>query len=175
MLLLSIACLIPACYGIGAFTWSRFGEAVLIYTAMMWCCECEVQLFSVMPSPILGMLAYISCWFVAFLFSGMIIGDDAVFWPLRALCYIFPQRYGLRSMIYLVFIDTEEYSGTEPCAPTTCLRGFWCPEDPVGISCWGSKGEDIVVNSSEACVLLSRKCTPPRASLKLQDAIQGLG
>jgi len=98
----------------------------------------------VTPHFVVGMLAFIATWFAAFLFCGLNVKDDNVMWPLRALCYLMPIRYGVKSIAYAEFAGTVfegavecTYSIDHMCYP----GGFYCPE--VG-PCFGITGEQIL-------------------------------
>jgi hypothetical protein len=39
---------------------------------------------------LLGMGAFLQCWFAAFLFNGFMIKADDIIWPLRAFVYMLP-------------------------------------------------------------------------------------
>ena len=62
----------------------------------------------------------------------------------------------MRSMLYAIMSESEDYAGAAYCTPdetlnagtaneTVCSpRGFYCPDDPYFISCFGVKGTDIL-------------------------------
>jgi len=107
--------------------------------------ELMAELFSLItPNFVVGMLTFIATWFAAFLFCGLNVKDAHVMWPLRALCYLLPLRYGTRSIAYeelegLIFNGAEEciYPTDQWCNP----EGFYCPN---GAPCWGITGEQIL-------------------------------
>ena len=70
--------------------------------------------------------------------------------------YITPLGYTMRSMLFAVMDVTPDYEGAEYCTPSEVLnagtvneticpeRGFYCPDDPYFISCFGVTGVQIL-------------------------------
>ena len=81
-----------------------------------------------------------------------------------------PLMWTLRTFCHAVFIDSPSYSGAVACASGSIINltvtdpasggnttvnvpcvsykgkptGFYCPEDPYGLLCWGFEGADIM-------------------------------
>mmetsp|Transcript_10170 Transcript_10170/g.33454 ORF Transcript_10170/g.33454 Transcript_10170/m.33454 type:complete len:1546 (-) Transcript_10170:270-4907(-) len=115
---------------------------------------CVAQAMSLVGNPLLGMMLFITHWFVTFLFSGLFIKISSVIWPLRILCYITPMRWGMPSMIYQAFspYDGERgdvFEGAGKCTPSPffgplfCYGGFFC-EGISPLECYGRTGKDIL-------------------------------
>ena len=150
MVLLSLSAIgIPA-YGIANFYLPQIVRMVAVYSLELWAFECIAQLFSLVSNPLLGMLGFLCIWFSAFLFSGVMIPIDNVFWPIRASCYISPFYWSLRSMAYTEFYHTPHFSGAKACDETSAIdcrpTGFYCPGDLTGLQCYGRTGPQILTS-----------------------------
>lgn len=142
MFVLGVFALAVSAYGIGAWNPKFFFLVLVVYSANLWCFECVAQFLSVMSkNPLLGMLNFMQFWFAAFLFSGMLVAEDFVVWPLRALCKVMPLKYGLRSIAYLEIHDTI-WEGAE--LDSSSNRGFRCPSDPTYRKCFGRTGLQVL-------------------------------
>ena len=97
-----------------------------------------------------------------FLFCGVLIVADRVIWPFRLLTYVSPLRWAFGQFIWAAFISTPDYDGTAVCDIATgnategalqgqivnCPSGFYCPDDLVGVVCWGKTGKQIIASMS---------------------------
>jgi len=125
--------------------WPGYAMVVMVNAINLLTWELQAELFAVItPNQSIGMLAFMGLWFVEFIFCGMMIADDDVVWPLRAITYAVPVRYGIKSIIYIEYINSE-FSGADICDPansTTCLPvGFTCGgRNP----CFGATGEQVL-------------------------------
>lgn len=54
-------------------------------------------------------------------------------------------RYGLSLLLYYAFIDAK-YHDAVVCNPSnaSCPRGFRCPNDPLGVFCFGATGYQVL-------------------------------
>ena len=163
MFLLSACACVPT-FLMGDLHWPSFPLALLIHTAMFWAFEGMAQAQALEVSPLLGLMNFLSLFFMAFLFCGMFVRPEDVIWPFRIACYAMPLQWTMKAFVHAVFIDTPHYSGAEPCAAGTfvpvqmgdgstkyayCLSydgrdGYYCPDDPDGFLCFGYKGADII-------------------------------
>ena len=143
---LCLVTLLPSGYGIGDWPWSRFGPVLLLFTLTLWVCENMAQLFALVPNVLVGMLGLIVLWFFAYLFSGLLVNQEDVVWPLRLMVYALPFKWSNPAILWNVFIDTPDYEGVSPCepTPTSCHSSFYCPDDPYGLQCYGRTGTEIL-------------------------------
>jgi len=150
---LAVAALLPP-WAIDALPWVTFPSAVLVFGVILFALECVAQAMSLVGNPLLGMMLFITHWFVTFLFSGLFVKISSVIWPLRILCYITPMRWGMPSMIYQAFspYDGERgdvFEGAGKCTPSPffgplfCYGGFFC-EGISPLECYGRTGKDIL-------------------------------
>ena len=140
----------------GPETWASFPMVQTIMATELWCFEGVAEMFSLFANPINGMLYFLFFFIFAFLFCGMFIAFGDVIWALRWICYITPFGYTLRSSLYSVMLASPDYEGALYCTPgqiinpgmanqTQCPeRGFYCPEDPMFVSCFGVSGLEIL-------------------------------
>jgi len=168
MFVLSCCALVPA-FLMGNLHWPAFGMAMLTHTAMFWAFEGMAQANALEPSPLLGLMNFMNIFFMAFLFCGMFVDPEDVVWPFRLFTYVMPLLYTLKAFVHAVFINTPAFAGAQPCvagslipvtvqSPLTGMNftraaycfshgnrtGYYCPEDPDGILCFGREGEDIL-------------------------------
>eukprot|EP00965_Chrysotila_dentata_P153054 5058133-Pleurochrysis_carterae.AAC.1 len=162
--ILSMLALVPAIYPISDWEVSQLWRSYTAYFLSLIAFEFMAELFAIaFANPLVGMLNYVNMWFTAFLFSGILVTESDVPWPVRILIYILPYRWSLGELIWAAFIDTPDYSGTEDCnmptvpgtpglatsgplagQPVNCPRGFYCPDDLTGVACWGRTGSQII-------------------------------
>ena len=148
MVCLSFFALVPAGYGIGAYPWSRFGPALLVYTPMLWSFEGVAQVASLLGNPLVGMLTFMLVWFTCFLYNGLFVNPDSIIWPLRLLTYIDPLTYVTNQLVYNIFARSPPYGGTHPCAPGELTPP--CPTlgvkclDSASVACFGKEGLQIL-------------------------------
>ena len=155
MFALAATALWPAFWG-AQLPESAFSTAVAVFAALLWTFEGIAEFFSLVRNPLNGMLYFLFFFIFAFLFCGMFVAFDDVIVVLRWICYITPLGYTMRSMLFAIFSETPDYSGAEYCTPketlnegtvneTVCAdRGFYCPDDPFYISCFGVTGVQIL-------------------------------
>lgn len=94
-------------FAIMDFPSESFGQAVLLWSVIMYVFECLAEALSVwFEDPIVGMLQYMNFWFGAFLFGGFLLAEDDIPWPFRCFYYFMPFSYYLRSQMYNLLIDT---------------------------------------------------------------------
>eukprot|EP00391_Amoebophrya_sp_Ameob2_P008139 CAMPEP_0178991084 /NCGR_PEP_ID=MMETSP0795-20121207/5323_1 /TAXON_ID=88552 /ORGANISM="Amoebophrya sp., Strain Ameob2" /LENGTH=1425 /DNA_ID=CAMNT_0020682737 /DNA_START=681 /DNA_END=4958 /DNA_ORIENTATION=+ len=74
------------------------------YIAFEW----YAQMASVISDNILvGLLAMIVYWYNSFLFCGLMVNIDEIWWPMKAFTYIMPTRWGLANQMYIEFAWTD--------------------------------------------------------------------
>ncbi|KAH8057327.1 ATPase [Aureococcus anophagefferens] len=85
---------------------SRFATTVLCWMAQQYCWDAFATALAVaFDNPLIGAAQYIGCWFSAFLYGGFLIPVKDIVWPLRALHWIFPLGYAIRSITFSEFVD----------------------------------------------------------------------
>jgi len=146
--LLAAAALLPP-WAVCDLYWPNFGPALLAFGTLLFSLECCAQALSLVWDPLLGMMLFITHWFVAFLFSGVFVRISSVFWPLRALCYATPMRWGLPTLIYQIYAGGKEFAGAELCYPDPslggfCPGGFFCPGGESVLTCYGKTGAQVL-------------------------------
>eukprot|EP00911_Craspedida_sp_UC1_P000857 UC1_evm1s651 len=145
-------------YGIANWYGPSYPLALCVFALILWCYECIAQMCSIVSSdPLMGMLTFVQFWFVGFLFSGVMVAEDAVIWPFRLFTIILPLKWGLRSFAYLEF-DPTTFEGATLC-PTegnasclyhtyengsTRLPGWGCAWNPVTRPCMGQQGWQVL-------------------------------
>ena len=96
---------VPA-YAIANWQASRFATTVLCWMAQQYCWDAFATALAVaFDNPLIGAAQYIGCWFSAFLYGGFLIPVKDIVWPLRALHWIFPLGYAIRSITFSEFVD----------------------------------------------------------------------
>jgi len=141
MFVLSICAMSVGAYGIAAWQAANYAPMILVFAVTLWSFECVAQFFSVVHhNPLIGMLGFMQFWFAAFLFSGLMVPEEDVIWPLRALNKVSPLKYCARSMAYLEFHGTK-WRGAELDASDP--RGFKCPGIPA-LECFGLTGSQVL-------------------------------
>mmetsp|Transcript_42639 Transcript_42639/g.70919 ORF Transcript_42639/g.70919 Transcript_42639/m.70919 type:complete len:659 (-) Transcript_42639:137-2113(-) len=133
---------------------SAVGEMFLLHATFLWCFEAIAQSFSFVTNVLLGLLGYLTVWFVAFLMNGLLINETDVYWPFRLCAFISPYRWAMKSMLFIEFHTSKPFHGALPCnrsreefvAPMCLARGFECPGEPSGLACYGQAGDEILAS-----------------------------
>jgi len=133
--------------GYGMCNWytPAYLNVLLIHALTMLTFELTAELTAIICSHFsVAILANIGVWFANFLFDGLLVQDSSVVWPLRAICYILPLRYGIQAMVYSEFVEAE-FSGAEACDENSDLqchgRGFFCIDN---FPCYGKTGDQVL-------------------------------
>jgi len=161
MFLFSVCSVTLSGYLMCNWDWSNYPILIIIHAGTMYSFELTAELLALFsPHFAVGMLCFMCVWFIAFLFSGLLVRDDDVMWPLRAIVYIFPMRYGLQSMVYHEFMGTN-YEDAFKCVygedPYCHPRNFYCP--PEKKVCFGSSGEQVLESLTYLFPLISANDT----------------
>jgi len=170
IVLLSICAVSVSGYGVMRFHASNFHLLVAIHALMLWAFESMALLFSVLfDNPLLGMLMYMNFWFAAFLFSGLMVRESSVVWPLRAFCYVLPLKFSVQGMAIIEF-DGPDFAGaqTAPCPaslastpPVGCTYnlvgedGFTCPDMLSQQGCYGATGKQVLESIGQQFKLIT--------------------
>lgn len=85
-------------------------------------------------------MSFLNCWFMAFLFCGVMLPVEDIIWPFRALTYVMPLRWAMSSISYLEYKD-HTYKGA--VLDDTDPRGFSCPNLPPQ-QCFGVTGPQVL-------------------------------
>jgi hypothetical protein len=148
MILFSISSVTLGGYLMCNWSWEEYIKVVLLHSMTLLAFEVQAELLAIIfPNFAVGMLTFMGLWFVEFLFAGLLVKDEDVMWPLRALCYILPMRYGVQAIVYTEFIYTS-FDGARICeinnsTNSTCQFGFTCDRDPI-YPCYGVTGERVL-------------------------------
>ncbi|EJK47716.1 hypothetical protein THAOC_33544 [Thalassiosira oceanica] len=98
-----------------SFPGSVFFEIVLQWSLIMYLFESIAECSAAWaPNSIIGMLGYLTYWILSFLFGGIFLPPEDIYWPLKAAYYALPFNYYTRSMVDVV-IPKMEYN---PCNPS---------------------------------------------------------
>lgn len=99
---------------IQTFPGSAFFETVLQWSLIMYLFESIAECSAAWaPNSIIGMLGYLTYWILSFLFGGIFLPPEDIYWPLKAAYFALPFNYYTRSMVDVV-IPKMEY---DPCNP----------------------------------------------------------
>jgi hypothetical protein len=142
MILLSLSSIAVPAYAIADYNMDGFAMTFLLMTVFLSGFEFIGEAFGIVfKNPLIGMLAAVAVWFLAFLFSGLFLKPDFIIWPFRALCSCLPLRWALRAMVYLEYHGTE-WEGAElsSVSPT----GFVCPGAGSPMNCFGRTGDQVL-------------------------------
>jgi hypothetical protein len=158
MIMLALAAVGIPGFAIGNMWAPHFAEIISLYMCLYFSYECIARMYSVLfDNPLMGMLGYMNVWFTSFLFAGIMIPEDQVIWPFRALVYALPLNWSVRTVTYLNSIDAE-YDGAYYCdgdVRSDCiyhfdddgekiLPGWTCSEVADGaynpMQCFGNEG-----------------------------------
>lgn len=94
-----------------------------LYAALMFVFESVGEFFSILfEDPILGMLQYMNYWFASFLFSGLVIPLEDLYYPWTLFYYMMPFHYFVRSSIYEGFAHTTFESCPEGTFSAICMQ-----------------------------------------------------
>lgn len=128
-------------YAIANWNIDHYALQVFVFAVIYWSFECVAQLLAVLANnPLIGMLSFMSWWFVSFLFAGMIIAEDDVQMPLRLFCYLSPLRWGIATASYVEFFDTT-FDGAQ-----LLNNSYICPDLPNPMNCLGYTGKQVMAS-----------------------------
>jgi hypothetical protein len=115
--------LVVPLFVIADVAWSAFVPVIFLYTAYSFVWESIAEAVAVLlDDPISGMLAYVSLWFLALLFSGFLVPPEDLYWPVKAFHYIFPWGYWTRSSCYATFSEATWIPCTDPTSNAVCVN-----------------------------------------------------
>jgi len=148
LVLLAVCAILVPGYAVGNLDITAFPKMLAIFAAFLWSFECIAQAMAILTNPLVGLLAFLDVWFIAFLFNGLLIQADDVIWPFKLCFYVLPYRHFITSILYNEFVDGPTFSGVLPCNASAgglcAIRGFYCPADPTGLSCYGREGVTVL-------------------------------
>jgi len=140
MFVLGVSALSVSGYAIGNWQSSQYGVMLTVWAFSLWSYETCAQFLSIVTTqPLLGMLLFLVVWFSSFLFNGILIDVDDVPWPFKALTFIFPYKYSLRSMTAIEFLGTKFDGAIETVASP---YGFVCSNG--ALQCYGATGRQVL-------------------------------
>jgi len=144
MLIFSICGLSVGGYIMGNWNLAKYWNLVSINALTLLSFELFAELVAAStPHFTIGMQAFLGYWFSSFLFCGLMVRSEDVIWPLRAMCYVLPFRYGVSSMVHEEFIDSK-FEGVERCNPSVDLgcraEGYKCKTR----ACYGETGAEVL-------------------------------
>lgn len=141
MVLMSMSAVTVAGYAVANWNINHYALQVIVFAMIYWSFECVAQLLAVLANnPLIGMLSFMSWWFVSFLFAGMIIPEDDVQMPLRLFCYLSPLRWGIATASYVEFFDTT-FGGAQ-----LLNDSYTCPDLPNPMNCLGYTGKQVLAS-----------------------------
>jgi hypothetical protein len=120
----ALSALVVPLFVIESVAWSAFVPLLLLYAAYSFAWESIADaVAALLDDPIFGMLANVSLWCLAILFSGFLVPPKDLYWPLKALHYIFPWGYWTRSSCYdVTFSETAWIPCTDPTSSAVCMN-----------------------------------------------------
>ena len=141
MVVLSLFALAIPAYGMVSWYGPNFIQVVLMYSLTLWSFESAAQLFSItFENPLMGMLTYMNIWFAGFLFCGIMVREEDVIWPFRAMSYVTYLKWSIKNIIYLDFIDAKWTGAVDDASDP---RGFSCGDLPAQ-TCFGRTGKEVL-------------------------------
>jgi len=145
MIAFSVSSVTIGGYLMGNWYWPEYASVVLVNALNLLIFEMQAELLAVLaPNFGIGMLAFMGFWFAGFVFCGLMIRDSDLILPLRAMGYVIPLRYGLKTILHVEYINSE-FAGAEICDAmnsTQCRGGgFRCDQE---YPCFGSTGEQVL-------------------------------
>lgn len=163
--ILSIFAISCSAYGVSNYTGEYYFEFLSVFTAMLWSFECMAQAMSVsFDNPLLGAMGFMNMWFCSFLFAGVMVPEEDVPWPLKAMVYLFPFRYALASLLYLDFHDTTFGGAVEVVDPND-PREYYCTDSTTW--CYGYTGKQVLDSLGQTYKTMSSENQVLRDSLLL--------
>jgi energy-coupling factor transporter ATP-binding protein EcfA2 len=119
----ALCALVVPLFVISGVAWSAFTPVIFLYTAYSFVWESIAEaMAALLDDPIFGMLAYVSLWFLALLFSGFLVPPEDLYWPLKAFHYILPWGYWTRSSCYATFSEATWIPCTDPTSSAVCVN-----------------------------------------------------
>jgi len=129
------------------FHFPSLPRTVLILSCVAIAFDMYVHILSTLEL-VQAQLIYLSTILISAMFSSIYLPLELMIWPFRALHYIVPLPYALRSFAWSVFIDTPPYTGAEVCALNfSCPAGYRC--DSLDVACLGVNGDQILDSIGE--------------------------
>ncbi|KAL7529864.1 hypothetical protein ACHAXR_004156, partial [Thalassiosira sp. AJA248-18] len=124
-LVFGLSALVIPMFVIQSFPWSEFLPVLGQWSLIMYLFESLAECVATWsPNTIVGMLGYLTYWIISFLFGGIFLPPNDLYWPLKAFYYALPFNYYVRTMVHTVMAD-EEF---DPCDPTTDITSLVCVE-----------------------------------------------
>eukprot|EP00241_Pyramimonas_parkeae_P001192 CAMPEP_0114274988 /NCGR_PEP_ID=MMETSP0058-20121206/30082_1 /TAXON_ID=36894 /ORGANISM="Pyramimonas parkeae, CCMP726" /LENGTH=584 /DNA_ID=CAMNT_0001394863 /DNA_START=770 /DNA_END=2522 /DNA_ORIENTATION=- len=140
MFLLGVAAITVSCFGIGNYDGSHYFTFLVVYSMMLWSYECIARSLAVtFNNPLIGAMMFMQAFFCGFLFAGVMVPEQDVVWPLRAMVYISPFRHSLATLLFINLQDKEYAGAVLDDSPA----GYNCP----GIGddwCYGRTGKQVL-------------------------------
>lgn len=118
-------------FAIQRFPGTVFFENILQWSLIMYLFESVAECCTAWaPNSIIGMLGYLTYWILSFLFGGIFLPPEDIYWPLKTVYHALPFNYYTQSIVNVVIPKME-------CSP--CNRG-----EAMSVICVESgNGDDI--------------------------------
>mmetsp|Transcript_19713 Transcript_19713/g.49424 ORF Transcript_19713/g.49424 Transcript_19713/m.49424 type:complete len:298 (+) Transcript_19713:1-894(+) len=140
MIIMSVFALSVSAYGIIDYNVDNYFSVLMVYAINLWVYERIAQLLSVsFNNPLMGMLMFLNTWFASFLMNGILVAESDVIWPFRAMFWMLPMKWCLRSFLYLEFSDSIFKGATLDSS----AKGFTCGADRK-LQCYGVTGTQVL-------------------------------
>lgn len=109
--------------------WKSLLLSSSFWSLIMYLFESLAELFAaLMDSPIIGMILYLAVWIISFLFGGLFVPEEDLYWPMKAFYYATPFSYYYRGQFYILYNDAT----FEPCFSTSQVQTAICVESGSG-------------------------------------------
>jgi len=151
MLAFAISALGIPGYGMLKFPAESFGSVLLLWATCLYSFECLAEALAVwIENRLIGMLIYMLWYFMFFLFGGMFVPVDDLYWPFKLFHYLVPSTYDWRGTTYELFIGAQ----WQPCEPTPGVSFQVCVNSTDGADVLDVLNNSLILVSSEDSVAL---------------------
>jgi len=110
--------------------------------ALNFAYEGVANLNSLLPDPLLGMLSYVNCYFTFYVFNCIMLQQEHVVWPFKALAYVSPTGVAMQSVVYSGFRLGQFTSDTTSCTDANCTLPYICLNPDA--MCFGQTGYQVL-------------------------------
>lgn len=129
MIIYALCALVLPGWIIQKYPWKSLLLSSALWSLIMYLFESLAELFAALvDSPIIGMIFYLAFWIISFLFGGLFVPEEDLYWPMKAVYYATPFSYYFRSQFYILYKDAT----FEPCLSTSQAHTAICVESGSG-------------------------------------------
>ena len=116
-------------YLLHTFDLSTYFKFLQLWMLYIYLFECVAEFLAIWTSnKTSGMMLFLIYWVLSFLFGGVFLPADEMFWPIKLLYYIFPMKYFTSNIMYILYKDAT----FEWCDPATSMPGEICIASTAG-------------------------------------------